>query len=517
MSHSRTIRRAHLAAVAGGRGGSGRRPVRSEPRSVRRRSMCAPRRSRRGARSVRRIGAATLELGHQPVRARPARPARARRSACRAGAPRRTRATGGRRPRRARSLATPRRPRAPRDGRSPRAPGRPRAARPVAPRGRSSARRGRAASAGAALGSLTRRRHARRRRSKNTAIERLHLRVVGDEHGARRPVQARARVRPRQRRARRRSGADRSAVTGTPASRRRRPNAAASGEVEPDRSYEACRSATSSPGRRRTMSWSSAYLRTRAERAVDRRLVELGDRRAAPAPRSQSIASAMPGGFWTSRRAAGRPRRRPAVASASATPRTRRRTMSSSRSGDGVVEPLVQAAALERVVQVARAVARSARSPAGARRGSSPAPGSSPWRRRSSSSRKASKSSSARSTSSISSTARPRPRVLERLQQGPRDQVGRAPNRSASLSSPARRLGRAGSTAAAADSSTRTAPRRRRCRRSTAGGSAACPAAQASARAASVFPTPGLALEQQGLRKAKAEEERGREPSRRAR
>ena len=74
--------------------------------------------------------------------------------------------------------------------------------------------------------------------------------------------------------------------------------------------------------------------------------------------RSQSIASAMPGGFWMSLSRITATAATTLCASPSETPPTRRRTMSSSRCLGGIVEPLVQAAPLDRVVQVARAVGR---------------------------------------------------------------------------------------------------------------------------------------------------------------
>ena len=93
------------------------------------------------------------------------------------------------------------------------------------------------------------------------------------------------------------------------------------------------------------------------------------------------------------------------------------------------VDPVVQAAALQRVVDLARAVAGDDRDRRRARRWTVPSSGIVIWFSASTSSRKASKGSSARSSSSISSTGE---RVLrQRLQQRALDQHRRASTGSA--------------------------------------------------------------------------------------
>ena len=137
-----------------------------------------------------------------------------------------------------------------------------------------------------------------------------------------------------------------------------------------------------------------------------------------------------------------------------------------------VVDPLVQAAALDRVVQVARAVG-----------------GQHDDRRVRRADRAELRDRHRRLREQLEQERlevvvgavdlvdqqhrRARARVLERAQQRPADQVVGAEQ--IALAQPRRRSPRrAGCSAAGADSSTRTAPRPRRSPRSTAGGSAAC-------------------------------------------
>ena len=162
-----------------------------------------------------------------------------------------------------------------------------------------------------------------------------------------------ARTRPRARR-----------VTGTPASCSRRLNApATAGRSSPSvRTLKGAGRPTVTAGptsfsrpAARITSWSSAYLST--EPSV--RSIASTSSSSTPSTASaatQSIASATPGGFWTSLSRIRATASATWTASVSEAPRTRRRTISTSRSRRRIVDPLVQAAALDRVVQVARAV-----------------------------------------------------------------------------------------------------------------------------------------------------------------
>ena len=179
--------------------------------------------------------------------------------------------------------------------------------------------------------------------------------------------------------------------------------------------------------------------------------------------------------------------------------------------GRRVVDPVVQAAALDRVVQVARAVGGEHDHRRVRRADRARAPGSSRAASASSSSRNASKSSSARSISSISSTAGRGPGCSSARSSGRADQVVGAEQVVLAQRRAARRR-RAGCSAAGAGSSTRTAPRPRRSRRSTAAGSAACRARRASDLAASVLPTPASPSSSSGCGQAQAEEHRRRQP-----
>ena len=192
------------------------------------------------ARAAQRRG--ELELASSAGRAARARPARARRSACSRSRSSSLAATGTR-ARRRRRLAVAAAPATPPPGAP---PARPALAGPVvAARAASSPRRPRAR-----VGERRAADSRRDRASTRAACARLatprtaHASNalpgrVGDEHGARRPVQARARHRPVSVSASAKR-AERSGVTGTPASCSRRPNAAtSSGRVTPRRLSEA--------------------------------------------------------------------------------------------------------------------------------------------------------------------------------------------------------------------------------------------------------------------------------------
>ena len=145
-----------------------------------------------------------------------------------------------------------------------------------------------------------------------------------------------------------------------------------------------------------------AVLQDRAERAVDRRGVELLHPEQIER-RKQSIASAIPGGFWTSLSRMRATASATCTASVSAAPRTRRLDLDLALRGR-IVDPLVEAASatascrsrvrLEVSTMAGRCVARIV-----------PISGIVTAASASSSSRNASKSSSARSISSIKSTA----------------------------------------------------------------------------------------------------------------
>ena len=456
-SRRRTTRRCRRARRTGSP------PVRRLARSVRRRSMRSPRRSLLGAaRAPLRRG--ELEARHQPVELRELARARARRSAC---ARRRSSSLASasgtshlrRRPRRWRRTPTAR-PARSRCG----APAR--VARPPLV-GRCRRRSGRSSSSTSSSGRVAEDRE-------EHGVEGAHLRGVGDEHRARGPVQARA-----ARRAARASSAwakraERSGVTGTPASCSRRPKRGDQRrQVELDRldpKSSIARTSCSRPAAR-TTSWSSPYLST--DPSV--RSIAAASSCSTPSTSSaasQSIASAMPGGFCTS------------LARIRATASTHLHGQRLGRAlhapahdldlalGRRVVDPVVQAAALDRVVQVARAVGgehddRRVRGPDRAEL-------------RDRHRRLGEQLEQERLEVVVGAVdlvdqqhRRPRPGVLERAQQRPADQVvarRTAPPRRAPCRSPRR----AGCSAAGAGSSTRTAPRRRRSRRSTAGGSAAC-------------------------------------------
>ena len=259
-------------------------PVRRLPRSVRRMSMRSPRRPPLiAARAA--LGRGELEPRHQPVELRELVAARARRSASRAAAPRRSQRQRHARPRAASSVARPTRTRPTR--RLPRrTPGSHlclrRSAGPAPPPAAAATVVGLELD-GVGLAPAEDRGEDR--------VERLELGRVGDEHGARRPVQPPPRDGPHERRARARSRAARSAVTGTPAScsrrlkraRERRQVELRSSRTPNGRSLIA-RTSCSRPAAR-TTSWSSLYLSTEpsvrstaaASSSLDAEQVERGD------------------------------------------------------------------------------------------------------------------------------------------------------------------------------------------------------------------------------------------------
>ena len=180
----------------------------------------------------------------------------------------------------------------------------------------------------------------------------------------------------------------------------------------------------------------------------------------------------MPGGFCTSLSRIRATAVATCTASTSAAPFTRRRMISTSRSRVRVGDPVVEAAALDRVVQVARAVR-----------------GQHDDRRVRRADRADLRDRHARVGEQLEQERlevvvgavdlvdqqhrRPRPGVLERAQQRPPDQVVR-PEQVLLAQRRRRSRRRAGSRSAGAGSSTRTAPRRRRSPRSTAAAPAAC-------------------------------------------
>ena len=439
-------------------------------------------------RRVRRSGVASLEARHQPVELREL--VRVERVEALAGQPL---LVAGHRQRDL-DLGARRRPRRP-PRRRRRAPARPRPDRSGAALvlGRRRGRRGGAArSARASRSSSSARRGAAEDR-RGRPRRRPATWAWSETNTARAVQYRRRRVSGRTSASARAKSAERSGVTGTPASCRRRLSAPASG------GRSSWIVSTPKCGHRFAHELVEAgradhllvlvVLEHRPERAVHGGGVERLDaeqaQRRQPVDRLGDARRLLHVGV--AHRATRR--RRPGPRASRRRPGTRRRTISTSRSGRRVVDPVVQAAALDRVVQVARAVGGQDDDRRVRARGSCRAPGSSRCASASSSSRNASKSSSARSISSISSTAGRGPGMLERAQQRAADQVVR-PEQLLLAQRRRRPPRRAGCSAAGAGSSTRTAPRPRRCPRSTAGGSAACRARRASALAASVLPTP---------------------------
>ncbi len=296
---------------------------------------------------------------------------------------------------------------------------------------------------------------------------------------ARRPVQAPPGHGPRQRRAPAAKRAARSAVTGTPASCSRRAKAPANA----GRSSSTVRTRHGSLTGRlppscprppaRTSSWSSAYFSTvpsvRSIASASRRLHAEQLQRGHPVDRLGDARRLLQVGVAQR----GRPRRPPGRP---ASPPRRRHAPADDLDLAGrrrVVDPVVQAAALERVVQVARAVGGQHDRRRVAWPGSCPSSG---MRHR----RLGQQLQQERLELVVGAVdlvdqqhRRARARVLKGTQQRPGDQVvGPEQVRPRRAAGPTPRPG--GCPAAGAGSSTRTAPRRRRCPRSTAGGPAAC-------------------------------------------
>src|SRR4029079_2654317 len=173
--------------------------------------------------------------------------------------------------------------------------------------------------------------HARPEDREEHPVERLHLHLVGHQERARRTEQARARDRPRQRqRARQprralRRDRDAGLVQAAPEGRDH------GREVELDGLEPHTR--LSRPAAR-TTSWSSPYFRT----LPSVRPITSGSSFATPSSSSalsQSIASAMPGGFCMSPSRILATAVTTCTASDSDAPLTRRRTISISRSAFG--------------------------------------------------------------------------------------------------------------------------------------------------------------------------------------
>ena len=323
-------------AGGGGPAGSGRRRC-AGCRAASGAGRSARRGGRAGPGACAAAAVATREPRHQPVQPAPARRARARRSAWCAAAPRRwpaparaprrgvgSRSAGaamGAAPGRRRDLCRPRRVRA----RSPRlAPRVARARLRVLGDDGSSRRR----VADAEHADRTPRRTPAPASGSDTntarAVQYRRRRETGSTDR-----QSAARTRPRAR-----------SLTGRPASCSRRLNAPATrGQVEPERS---------GPGRRshrRAHQLLEArgadhllvlgVLEHRAERPVDRVDVELARRRARPAPPPSRSPRRLPGGFCTSLSRIRATASATWTASVSEAPRTRRRTISTSRCGVG--------------------------------------------------------------------------------------------------------------------------------------------------------------------------------------
>ena len=251
-------------------------------------------------------------------------------------------------------------------------------------------------------------------------IERPDLRALGDEHGARGPVQPppRDRASERQRVAR---IAPR--VRGRPASRVAEPPAEGDRERREDPaglSQPSSRPSPTSAARPEatTSSWSSRYLSTDPSVRSAARASSCSTPSAVSAA-SQSIASAIPGASARRSRASARPRRRPGRRATASAPRTRRRTISTSRWRDGYSihwyrQRRLTASWRSRVrLEVSTTI--------GGWRGADRSELRDRHRRlrQSSSSRNASNSSSARSISSISSTGGRGPAPFDRAQQRP--------------------------------------------------------------------------------------------------
>ena len=203
---------------------------------------------------------------------------------------------------------------------------------------------------------------ARRRPATNTASKAVTCVLVGHEHGAGRPVQAAAREtgrtsvsaranvgRPR--------GRDRHArVVQAPAERSDERRQVELDRLDPERTGSVTAAHELLEAGRADHLLVLAVLQHRARACGRPPRRRAARRRAGSSAASQSIASAIPGGFCTSLSRMRETAFATCTASVSDAPFTRRRTISTSRCGRRVGDPVVEAAALDRVVQVARAV-----------------------------------------------------------------------------------------------------------------------------------------------------------------
>ena len=213
-------------------------------------------------------------------------------------------------------------------------------------------------------------------------VEDPHLGRVCDQHRAHRPVQPPPGLRADER--------QRPGEVGRPRGRHRHPRLVQplreragqrpAGRARPSRRRtpdQPRRVTRSSRPAARTTSWSSLVLEHRAQRPAGRPPHPASRRRAAAAPTASRSPRRSPAASARRWRACRETASATCTASVCDEPRTRRRTISTARGGVRVVDPVVEAAALDRVVQVARAVGRQHDRPAGASPGSCPARGSS--------------------------------------------------------------------------------------------------------------------------------------------
>ena len=182
------------------------------------------------------------------------------------------------------------------------------------------------------------------------------------------------------------------------------------------------------------------------------------------------------------------------AASAAGAPGTRRCEDRALARRVGKADPVVEAAALDRVVDLARAVAGEHDDRRASRAFTVPSSGIVIWKSASTSSRNASNGSSARSSSSISSTggagARRRSPAAADARSGTAS-LNRSRASALAVRVAPSRFGQADLHHLPRRSSIRTRRRRGRALRSTAGGSAARPSSAASVLAISVLPVPG--------------------------
>ena len=269
-------------------------------------------------------------------------------------------------------------------------------------------------------------------------------------------------------------------MTGTPASCRRRLSAPASGrQVELDRldaearcslSHRCARAPRGRP--RGSPPGPRSYFSTEPSVRSDRRGVEPLDAEQARAPPASRSPRRCPAASARRCRASARRRSRPARPASPTTPLHAAAHDLHLALRSRVVDPVVEAAALDRVVQVARAVRgqhddRRVRGADRAELGD----------RHAGVRQQLEQERLEVVVGAVDLVdqqhRRPRAGVLERAQQRPADQVVGAEQVLLAQRRAARRR-RAGCSAAGGGSSTRTAPRPRRCPRSTAAGSAAC-------------------------------------------